>query len=559
VARYDQVDCVVVGYNSTPIDEYAEWVRTFGEDSEAFRDLQYSCVNLGRRPLGYTELFNEALDAAGRRTRLVACGIPNLAAVYLTQFLRRSGLCADFVSSFRTEQARLDHLLACEPRVLAVTTTLYLSGRPVKEIADYVRAKSPTTKVVAGGPLICNHLRDHQGLPLWLLLRETGADLFVTDAQGEATLARLTRALRDGDDLASVPNLAWISGPTVAQTSREPEGNDLNRCAVRWDEIDPARLGPTLAIRTARSCAFSCAFCNYPQRAGELTTASVDTVEAELDSAARSGAKNLVFIDDTFNVPLPRFKDICRAMIRKGHGFSWYSYLRCSQLDEEAVHLMRDSGCRAVFLGIESASDDMLRRMAKKAVARQYYRGIEWLKNAGIQSFASFIVGFPGETEESVRETERFVECAEPEWYRAQLWYNEPGTPISQQGHEYNLSGTGFVWRHDSMDSEGAMDLIDRLFLTVRRSTWLPQWEFDFWALPYLDGLGIDLGLSRRALRAAQKLLELNVVSTTPEERRIAADDAFHDLVVTLRGAPASSSDAPAGRMTPMPLGSNNV
>ncbi len=82
-----------------------------------------------------------------------------------------------------------------------------------------------------------------------------------------------------------------------------------------------------------------------------------------------------MFIDDTFNVPLPRFKDLGRLMIQEQYNFNWFSYFRCSNSDEEAFDLMAKSGCKGVFLGIESGSPSILKNMNKAATIERYAEG----------------------------------------------------------------------------------------------------------------------------------------------------------------------------------------
>ena len=112
--------------------------------------------------------------------------------------------------------------------------------------------------------------------------------------------------------------------------------------------------------------------------------------------------QHVVFIDDTFNVPLPRFKDICRMMIKNDYQFNWFSYFRCSNSDEEAIDLMAQSGCKGVFLGIESGSPAILKNMTKAATPEKYVEGMKLLHQHNIMTFGSFIIGFPGETDETV-------------------------------------------------------------------------------------------------------------------------------------------------------------
>ena len=127
---------------------------------------------------------------------------------------------------------------------------------------------------------------------------------------------------------------------------------------------------------------------------------------------------------------------------------------------------MARSGCKGVFLGIESGSPTILANMNKSATVEKYATGIEMLRRYGIMTFGSFIIGFPGETDQTVEETIDFIRETKPDYYRAQMWYCEPGTPIQNERLKYDIKGEGFVWSHATMDSLEAMDHIDRMFLT---------------------------------------------------------------------------------------------
>lgn len=541
------LDCIVIGYNETPFAEYEGLIRRYGEDSEAYRDLKLSFVDLGARGGGagkvtYVGLLNEAVNAAHRlppgSEPFKSGDIPNLAAVYLTQYLRRRGLAAEYVNLFQYEKDRLLDLLAEKPACVAITTTFYVLNQPVAEITAFLKEHAPGVPVVVGGPLIANHARSYAGRELATALADTGADLFVHEAQGEETLAALVAALRAGGDLSRVPNLLYFERGELKINREEREGNSLDDNAVDWSGVAAGHdLGPTLQTRTARSCAFSCAFCNYPTRAGKLTLADLPTVERELDSMRALGTVgNVVFIDDTFNVPVTRFKELCRLMIRKGYGFDWYSYFRCSNADLECVELAAESGCKGVFLGIESGSPQILKNMNKAATIEKYARGIEWLRAHGIATFGSFITGFPGETDETAEETATFLRDTRPDFFRSQMWYCEPGTPIFAQREAFGIEGEGFVWRHKTMESLEAMDHIERLFLTVKDSQWLPQWSFDFWIIPYLSGKGISIDRFKAFLALANRLQALEVASVEPWEREAGWRQAWDGMVELVGG-----------------------
>jgi len=210
----------------------------------------------------------------------------------------------------------------------------------------------------------------------------------------------------------------------------------------------------------------------------------------DLDKLHSLGVRNLTFVDDTFNVPKDRFKQLLRLMIRKNYGFRWNCFYRCDHGDAETVQLMREAGCEAVFLGIESGSDKILALMNKTARRSDYLRAIPILRNSGILTHANFIVGFPGETAETVRESISLIDEARPHTYRAQLWYYDPVTPIHDHRQKFGLRGGSFSWEHDTMNARQAADWVDEMFLNVDGATWLPQHSFEQWGILYLESKG---------------------------------------------------------------------
>jgi p-methyltransferase len=367
-----------------------------------------------------------------------------------------------------------------------------------------------------------------------------GADFYVTDPQGEGTLATLVRCLNEGQNPATVPNLTYFREGRLFSTETVPEANSMDEVDIRWNDFAREEpVGQTIQMRTARSCSFKCAFCNYPTRAGNLALASLDTVERELESIrAIGGVSNVVFIDDTFNVPLPRFKELCRMMIRGKFNFNWYSYFRCSNSDEQAFDLMAESGCKGVFLGIESGSPAILKNMNKSATIERYAAGIQALRQRQITTFGSFILGFPGETTETVQETIDFIRVNKPDFYRAQMWYCEPGTPIMREQEKYKIAGEGFVWEHATMTSLEAMDHIDRMFLTTKESVWLPQWSFDFWFIPYITGRGVPVDKFRQFVAHADSLLATDIAACSEVEKQRRQKKALQQMIDVVRDWP---------------------
>ena len=152
---------------------------------------------------------------------------------------------------------------------------------------------------------------------------------------------------------------------------------------------------------------------------------------------------------------------------------------------------MMESGCRGVFLGIESGDANILKLMNKAANPERYQYGIEKLKERGILTFASVIVGFPGETNESVHNTMKLLEESSPTFYRAELYYHYTNVPIHNQAEMLGISSAGYSWKHNTMDWRRASEYVREIYRTLKGPIILPSYMFDFWSIPYLIGKGM--------------------------------------------------------------------
>ena len=522
--------CVVVGPNVGDFDTYVTDRKALEKVSGAYRDVQINSLLLDGRRTSYLEWFNRLLaEAAPGAAPVGTFDPPSLAELHLVSRLGRDGLPAVSIGEFQRGKARFEELLRAEPATVAITTTFCFEPKPVREIVEFVRARSPRTKIIVGGPYVWNLVQSPSRRGQDLLFGEMAADYYVIDSQGESTLARLVRLLADGrtDEIPSLANLAFSADGKWARTERAEENNPLDDNRVDWARFDPAAIRPFAMTRTAISCPFACSFCTYPMRAGDHRLASLETMEAELRLLDSLGVRYLDFIDDTFNVPLPRFKQLCRMIIRNKFQFRWISYLRCGNMDEEAVQLAAESGCIGALLGIESGSKPVLEVMNKFANPDKYRKAIRWLEEAGVMCWALLFVGFPGETSETLADTIRLVQDAAPTFFGAQIWFYDPKTPIAARGSEFNLKGNGYGWRHNTMDWTAAADGAEQLVSSPNDSIYLPQTAFTLETFVYLMGRGHDPETLKEFLRVARSVvidgLRDQPVDVARYEPRIAA------------------------------------
>jgi radical SAM PhpK family P-methyltransferase len=499
-----RLECLILGHYDLGFDFHEGMLRAKGTSSGDYRNLRMDFITLDDRKMPYLDVLNHLTGEKLHWTEMT-----QVAPVYMTSFLRGEGIAADFSSFFHTRRDELNELMARRPRVVAVTTTLYLTPLIAKEVVRLVREMSPESVVVVGGPLVDNLSFHLEEADFRVILEEIGADVYVRQQQGEQTLAKIVKRLREGDDLGKVKNCYVKWQGQFVYTGAEAE---FTLSPINWDNYKGRDLGPTLQTRTALSCPFRCTFCDYPVRAGKWVPQEITDVEKELwQIQNRSDVRSLVFIDDTFNVPADRFKQILRMMIRNQFTFRWYSYLRCNIMDEELCELMANSNCAGVFLGIESGDAGVLKVMKKVATPDQYLRGMKLLRQSGIMTFASLIVGFPGETEQSVANTIALLQEAKPDFFRGEIWYNNSRAPIYKSKDLHGIDGLGYRWRHNTMDWEQGCDMVAKLFREVTDSQWLPMYDFDFWILPYLQGKGLTREQITSFVDACNDLLSMEV------------------------------------------------
>ncbi len=485
------MDCLFIGHNEMRFVDYEKEVRNMGSGSGAYRDLNLNFIRYNNKAYSASDifnLFNSADSVTGAEPEQVETPLSlgnnfSAAIAYLGTYLARRGLTFDYVNGFQEGKDELAEKLKNPGlRTIAIITTLYVSVFPILEIMEFIKKYNETAQVIVGGPFVATQCRKLEPSSLSYLLDTIGADVYVNSPKGEQALVEVIRAVKENTSLEHIDNIHYKNNGGYTATSVSAEHNRLSENMVDWELFGAEKCGH-ISLRTAVSCPFSCSFCGFPGHAGKYDTADEDAVERELEGLVNSRGggrlKGVSFIDDTFNVPMERFKEILRRIIKIGGGFKWNSHFRCQFADRETVELMKESGCEGVFLGIESGSNRILKNMNKAATVEKYRHGIELLKEYGILSYGSFIVGFPGETEDTVGETIDFIKNSGLDFFRAQLWYCDTETPIWGRRNEFGISGSNFEWKHATMDSHRACDIVEEIFLGIDEPLWIPQYNFE--------------------------------------------------------------------------------
>lgn len=227
-----------------------------------------------------------------------------------------------------------------------------------------------------------------------------------------------------GGGYASVPGLAWRDGGAV-RVNPKTVTDDLDSLGMpAWDLIKPEtypesqhgaffKQFPIAPVMVTRGCPFPCTFCAGSVVAGrKIRRRSVKSVLDELVYLKNErGIREFHIIDDNFTMDMAYAKRFLRELKALDLGMTWAvpNGVRMDALDEELLGLMKDTGLYMVSLGIESGSDRVLSLMKKGITTSRIRRSVTMIHKAGIDMAGFFILGFPGETRETILQTIDFA------------------------------------------------------------------------------------------------------------------------------------------------------
>jgi radical SAM superfamily enzyme YgiQ (UPF0313 family) len=329
------------------------------------------------------------------------------------------------------------------------------------------------TSLLHGIRDIVGSLRDHFDAPLVLggaglsLMPEAiidfcGAD-FAVAGDGEMSLVNLADALRDGGDTDRVPGLLWWDEGGLR---RNPVTNvPLDRLPPRSRSfVDNAlylRTGAQAGFETKRGCPMDCSYCAEPVARGrQCRVMPTDRVIAELKALIAQGIDCFHACDSEFNIPLEHAQAVCRALIEEGLGdaIRWHALCSPVPFDAETAFLFRKAGCAGIQFSVDSGNAEMLRRYGRRFGPGDVSSTADHCRAAGIAFRYAVLIGGPGETKDTARETIDLMRRLSPDRVDITVGVRLfPGTPLAR----HDLGGGPVEANRDlvgaKLDNEGLL------------------------------------------------------------------------------------------------------
>jgi len=285
-------------------------------------------------------------------------------------------------------------------------------------------------------------------MPLETLKSSENLDAVVM-GEGEETIVDLANHSNSGkNDLEDVKVIVYrdIESGNLKTTPKRPLINDLDslpfpaRHLVPFDSYG-ASQEQTGGIITSRGCVYSCNYCSSSLIMGKkFRSRSPENVLDEIEELTdKYNINDIGFMDDTFMLNKRRADDIANEIKARGIDINFVASSRVDRVDFDLLQNLKSSGLKTIYYGVESGSQRILDLMKKGITLKQAESAVKAAKNAGLDVLTSFILGYPGETEDDINKTIDFSTKLDSDYCQYSILTPFPGTPIYNELMEKDL------------------------------------------------------------------------------------------------------------------------
>jgi radical SAM superfamily enzyme YgiQ (UPF0313 family) len=266
--------------------------------------------------------------------------------------------------------------------------------------------------------------------------------------------------------LSAIKGLVWRRDREIVVNPDRPFIRSLDDMPIPMHHLlplDKYRIpmvkGPYTFIVTSRGCTAGCKYCiKHVSYQFGVRLRSPENIVEELHVLNKLGITNIHMYADLFTVNREQVVGLCNLILKEGLKIKWTCNSRVDYVDEEMLRLMARAGCWYISWGIESANEQILKRAHKGYRLEQAPRALEWAHAAGIKNWGYFIIGLPGETEETIRQTIDFAKRLPLDIALFHIAAPYPGTPFFFEVLENNWFRPGTQWEQVDMDKSTVLD-----------------------------------------------------------------------------------------------------
>lgn len=425
-----------------------------------------------------------------KKIQLKTLPTPN-SGPFLLQYLLHHGYNTELITFFSLEKDRLIKLLNEKPKAVMISTTFFPFVPQIERIAAFVKEHAPESIIIAGGIHIWKSyqikqeldqgqipkgIQKHVSRDHYLIDRskESAIDILVVSDRGEYTLNLLLQKINKGEDYKKLHNIAYFADGQWQINEIEPEPVEMLN-EIDWSEIFSKFANLEIPVSVGTGCPFKCSFCDFhPLRLQYRRP--IESIIKEIRSIPLSnGTRFVFFTDDNLFFSLKQAKEFCQSIINADLSLRWRSFMRVDAITAETAELMAESGCGETLLGVETGDAELLKNMAKKTTPDKILDALNQLNKFGINTQSTLIVGFPGETDQTIQNTIDLLNAFSTTGPAIHTFYPflfsvMPLAPVAslESREKYQLRGYMNKWSHYTMNSEEAAGAMQKLYDSVK-------------------------------------------------------------------------------------------
>ena len=372
--------------------------------------------------------------------------MPSLGLMYLSASLRRAGYTVRHIDhTFLERREVLEQIDSLQPRVIGIYCMITMQDEALS-LAAQVRDKALT---VVGGPY-------PSGEP------ETFVDNFdlVAVGEGEETILGIMEHL-DDRRFEDVDGLVFKRDGRVIKTEPRVRTKDMSHLPLPYrGDIPNAEYvaywrrhwkDATTPLMSTRGCPFRCDFCHKSVFGDLFSARPVESVVAEMREIAELGYDHIWMSDDLFTLNYKRTFQLAQAIEEAHLPLTWECLSRVTHVDKALFDQMHRAGCKRIFFGIESGDENVLKEMKKGITPDQARAAVEACVAAGIKAAGFFMVGYLGETTDSLIRSINFSSSLPLDYVSYTIAYPLPGTGFYERVRERRQHGEWHKVRHNRL------------------------------------------------------------------------------------------------------------
>ncbi len=368
---------------------------------------------------------------------------PPLGLAYLASIARNYGDEVRIIDSIAMDYTFEDvkgQIRKFDPDLIGMTATTSMIPDAYK-VAEIAKNHNEEVKIIIGGP--------HVTFTQEETLRESPYIDFTVAGEGETIFSNLLLYFIGKKEIEDVKGISFRNSGKIVVTPPEQLIRDVDNIPLPALDLLPMdkytagtkRFG---TLMTSRGCPYNCIFCSSSLQFGKIWRGhSTERVMTELRRLVYEyGIHEIEFLDDTFTLNMKRAVEISNNIKAEKLDIKWSGSARVNLFNDEIAKAMKDSGAHTIYFGIESGNQKTLDFIGKGIKLQQAIDSVRKGNAAGLHTLGSFIIGFPYDTAEEVRNTIKFSKKVKVKIAQFTIATPYPGTRLWELAKSNNLIRT---------------------------------------------------------------------------------------------------------------------